>query len=399
MVHSRLKRLLLSVAVVAAACTTPTKKEEITASVPADAREFRAAWVASVNNIDWPSRPGLPVAQQRAEIVQIVEKAQAVGLNALIVQVRPAADALYASPLEPWSEYLTGEQGKAPEPFYDPLAMWIDEAHRRGIALHAWFNPYRARHPSSRSVPAPNHVANTMPRVVKRYGDYLWMDPGEADSARRTLAVIADVTRRYDVDGIHIDDYFYPYPEKAPDGADMEFPDDASWAEYKLSGGSRSRADWRRANVDALVKDISETVHREKPWVQFGVSPFGVGRPDLRPRGVTGFSQYDKLYANVELWLANGWLDYLAPQLYWPVDSPEQPFAALLDYWTRANTAGRHVWPGYFTSRIDDGTPKAFAVDEVVRQLGITRARGVDGHIHFSMAAIVQNRGGIADRL
>ena len=400
MVHSRVKRfLLLALAFIASACTTPDKKEEALASPPPVAREFRAAWVATVNNIDWPSRPGLPVAQQQAEIVQIVEKAQAVGLNALIVQVRPAADALYASPLEPWSEYLTGEQGKAPEPFYDPLAMWIDEAHRRGIELHAWFNPYRARHPSSRSPLAANHVANTMPRVVKRYGDYLWMDPGEARSARRTIDVIADVTRRYDVDGIHIDDYFYPYPEKASDGTELDFPDDASWAEYKLSGGGLSRADWRRANVDALVKAINEAVHREKPWVKFGVSPFGVGRPDQRPAGVTGFSQYDKLYANVELWVANGWLDYLAPQLYWPVDAPEQPFTVLLDSWMRANTARRHIWPGYFTSRIDDGTAKAFGVEEIVRQVGLTRARGVDGHIHFSMAAIVQNRGGIADRL
>ncbi len=393
--------LLLGLAVLLGSCTTPETKPEAPApaAAPAVVSEFRAAWVATVNNIDWPSRPGLPVAQQQAEIIQIVEKAQAVGLNALIVQVRPAADAVYASPLEPWSEYLTGEQGKAPEPFYDPLAMWIDEAHRRGIELHAWFNPYRARHPSSRSAMAAGHVSNTMPRIVKRYGDYLWMDPGALESARRTLEVIVDVTRRYDVDGIHIDDYFYPYPEKASDGAEIDFPDDASWAEYKLSGGTLSRADWRRANVDALVKEINAVVHREKPWVKFGVSPFGVGRPDLRPAGIAGFSQYDKLYANVELWLSRGWVDYLAPQLYWPVDAPEQPFAPLLDYWRRMNTADRHIWPGYFTSRIDDGTPKAFTVDEVVRQLGLTRARGVDGHIHFSMAAIMQNRGGIADRL
>ena len=389
--------LLLLCAALLAACT-PEKKAEPSASPPAVVREFRAAWVASVSNIDWPSRPGLPAAQQQAELIAIVERAQAIGLNALIVQVRPSADALYASPLEPWSEYLTGEQGKPPEPFYDPLAMWIDEAHRRGIEVHAWFNPYRARHPSSKSAAAPGHVSNTMPRVVKRYGESLWMDPGEPASARRTLEVIADVTRRYDVDGIHIDDYFYPYPEKAADGSEVDFPDDASWAEYKRSGGRLSRADWRRANVDALVQRIHDVVHEVKPWVRFGVSPFGIGRPDLRPPGVAGFSQYDKLYANVELWLQRGWLDYLAPQLYWPVDSPEQPFDPLLDYWLRVNTAGRHVWPGYFTSRIDD-TPRSWRPEEIERQVAITRARGVDGHIHFSMAALMQNRGGIADRL
>ena len=387
-------------ALVLGACTPMPPKPDVPQATapPVVLREFRGAWVAAVSNIDWPSRRDLTVAQQQDELVRIVERAKAIGLNALIVQVRPAADALYASALEPWSEYLTGQQGKAPEPFYDPLAMWIAEAHRRGIELHAWFNPYRARHPSSRSALASSHVANTMPGIVKAYGEHLWLDPGEAASAQRTLEVITDVTRRYDVDGIHIDDYFYPYPEKAPDGSELAFPDDASWAQYKLSGGLLSRDDWRRANVDALVKSINEAVHREKPWVQFGVSPFGVGRPDLRPAGVTGFSQYDRIYANVELWLAQGWLDYLAPQLYWPVEAPGQPFGVLLESWKRANRAGRHVWPGFFTSRIDE-TPKSWSVDEIANQVALTRARSVDGHIHFSMAALMQNRQGIADRL
>jgi uncharacterized lipoprotein YddW (UPF0748 family) len=200
------------------------------------------------------------------------------------------------------------------------------------------------------------------------------------------------------VDGIHIDDYFYPYPEKGSDGGEIDFPDERSWALYRLSGGGLARADWRRANVDALVERLHAAVHREKPWVKFGVSPFGVGRPDLRPPGVAGFSQYDSIYANVELWLARGWLDYLAPQLYWPVDAPEQPFRVLLDSWLKANTAGRHVWPGFFTSRIDD-TAKSWSAEEIANQVAIARARGVNGHIHFSMAALVQNRRGIADRM
>ena len=369
------------------------------AVAPPPVREFRGAWVASVANIDWPSRPGLTAAAQQEEIVRIVERAQAIGLNALIVQVRPAADALYASALEPWSEYLSGEQGKAPEPWYDPLALWITEAHRRGIELHAWFNPYRARHPSSRSPLAPGHVANTMPGAVKAYGDYLWLDPGEEEAAQRTLDVIVDVVRRYDVDGIHIDDYFYPYPIAAPDGGgDLDFPDEPSWAKYRLSGGSLPREDWRRANVDALIERIHAAVHREKPRVLFGVSPFGLGRPDLRPPAIAGFSPYDKLHADVELWLARGWLDYLAPQLYWPIDAPAQPFGPLLDYWTAANTAGQHVWPGLFTSRID-GTASSWSAQEIMNQLALTRARHVDGHIHFSMSALMQNRDGIADRL
>jgi uncharacterized lipoprotein YddW (UPF0748 family) len=366
---------------------------------PPAPREFRAAWVASVANIDWPSRPGLSTAQQRAEIVRIVERAQALGLNALIVQVRPAADALYASALEPWSEYLTGEQGRAPEPAYDPLAAWIEEAHRRGIELHAWFNPYRARHSTARSPLAPGHVANTMPQRVKAYGDSLWLDPGDAGAARHTLDVIADVVRRYDVDAVHVDDYFYPYPVNAGSPpAEVDFPDDASWGDYVLSGGTLTRAAWRRRNVDQLVERIHATVHREKPWVRFGISPFGLGRPDRRPAGIVGFSQYDKLYADVELWLARGWLDYLAPQLYWPIGSPGQPFGVLLDYWRAANASGKHVWPGLFTSRIND-TPQSWLPGELVDQVALTRARRSEGHIHFSMAALLEDRKGIATAL
>ena len=400
MVRAGLTRAwLLVAALFAGSCVTPPPPAPEVPVVASPPREFRAAWVAAVGNIDWPSRRDLTVAQQQAELIRIVDRAKEIGLNALIVQVRPATDALYQSTIEPWSEYLTGTQGKAPQPFFDPLAMWITEAHRRGIELHAWFNPYRARHTTSKSAMASHHVSRTMPGAVKTYGAQMWMDPGEPESARRTLEVIVDVTRRYDVDGIHIDDYFYPYPEKALDGSELDFPDDRSWAGYMLAGGWLTRADWRRANVDRLVEAIHVAVHREKPWVKFGVSPFGVGRPELRPAGVEGFSQYDRIYANVELWLARGWLDYLAPQLYWPVDSAGQPFTPLLDSWMRANTAHRHVWPGYFTSRIEDGTPNSFSVDEIPRQVAITRARGVDGHIHFSMTALMQNRHGIADRL
>jgi uncharacterized lipoprotein YddW (UPF0748 family) len=391
------------------ACAAPERPPADTASpsvadAPAAPREFRAAWVASVANIDWPSRPGLPVTKQHEEIRRIVERAADLRLNALIVQVRPAADALYASALEPWSEYLTGEQGRAPEPFYDPLLAWIEEAHARGIELHAWFNPYRARHPTAKSALAPTHVANAAPHLVKSYGTQLWMDPGEPESAQRTLAVILDVVRRYDIDGVHIDDYFYPYPANAPappgeTGAEIEFPDEASWGAYLRSGGSLGRADWRRQNVNALVERILDAVHREKSWMKFGISPFGLGRPDRRPPGIAGFSQYDKLYADVELWVAKGWFDYLAPQLYWPIDQAPQAFGVLLDYWARDNPFRRHVWPGLFTSRID-GTPASWPASEIVNQVGLARAQeGIGGHIHFSMVSLLDNRKGIADRL
>ena len=369
-------------------------------------REFRAAWVATVANIDWPSKKGLSVAQQQQEIIRIVDRAKELNLNALIFQVRPAADALYPSILEPWSEYLTGEQGKFPDPFYDPLKMWIDESHKRGIELHAWFNPYRARHTSAKSPNSPMHIAKTNPEIVKSYGGYLWMDPGEAAAAQRTLDVIIDVVRRYDIDGVHVDDYFYPYPvpvnANAPaseNSPEIDFPDERSWSNFVLNGGHLNRADWRRNNVNELIERINASVHREKPWMRFGVSPFGLGRPDRRPTGIVGFSQYDKLYADVELWMGKGWLDYLAPQLYWPIDQPPQAFGALMQYWIGQNTAGRHIWPGLYTSRIDN-TPKSWKTEEIVKQVALTRtSNAVNGHIHFSMIALMENRQGIADQL
>jgi uncharacterized lipoprotein YddW (UPF0748 family) len=428
---------------------------------PPEAREFRAAWVASVAHIDWPSAPGLTPEQQRREALAMLGQAQAMGLNALILQVRPAGDALYASTLEPWSEFLTGAQGRAPEPWWDPLAFWVREAHLRGLELHVWFNPYRARAAAAKNAPpaplvAP-HLGALRPELVKRYGEMLWMDPGEPDAAAHTLAVVADVVRRYDIDGVHIDDYFYPYPVSV-DGVEQPFPDDESYARYRLGGGALAREDWRRANVDRLVQQMHRTVQAIKPWVRFGISPFGVGRPDRRPPGIIGFSQYDKLYADVERWLENGWLDYLAPQLYWQIERPGLQFPQLLDYWVGQNTAGRHVWPGLFTSLITKGEPgtvlgtRAWLAREVLDQVAHVRGRdgaapaallgsvepaaaatpalpppaaspaapavpppvaspaapvrppragnpGATGHIHFSMVALMQDRDGIATLL
>ncbi len=378
----------------------PTAPAEATADDPPSApREFRAAWVATVANIDWPSRAGLPVAQQRSEMIALLDQAQNLNLNAIVLQVRPSADALYPSTLEPWSEYLTGEQGKAPEPYYDPLKMWIDEAHRRGIELHAWLNPYRARHASAKSVLAASHITATHPGAVKKYGAELWMDPAEPAAVQRTLDVVADLVRRYEVDGIHIDDYFYPYPIKEAGGGELEFPDDPAWQRYLSANGGLSRADWRRQQVNHLIEQMYGVVHREKPWVRFGISPFGLGRPDRRPPGIAGFSQYDSIYADAELWLNNGWLDYVAPQLYWPIDQAAQAFPVLLEAWARENTQQRHLWPGLFTSRIDDSA-KSWEAEEIIRQIGLTRANpGASGHIHFSMIALLQDRRGIATRL
>ena len=367
---------------------------------PSPPREFRAMWVATVANIDWPSRANLTTAEQQQEIKNIVATAKRLKMNALILQVRPSADALYASTLEPWSEYLSGVQGQAPVPFYDPLSMWITEAHESGIELHAWFNPLRARHAAAKSLPAKNHILNSRPDVAKPYGDQRWMDPGEPDATQRLIDVVRDVVRRYDVDGVHIDDYFYPYPVKAADGlSDVDFPDEPSWKRYVASGGKLSRADWRRENVNRLVQALNAAVHADKAWVKFGVSPFGLPRADRRPEGITGFSQYEKLYADVELWWAQGWLDYLAPQLYWPIAQTAQSFPVLLDYWSRSNAKKRHLWPGMFTSKIDD-TEASWQPDEIGAQIELLRRdAGSSGHIHFSAAALAQNRRGISDAL
>lgn len=378
---------------------------------PPAPREFRAAWVSTVANIDWPSKSGLNAAQQQAEAIAILDRARSMNLNAIVLQVRPGADAMYASEIEPWSEYLSGAQGKAPQPWYDPLKFWITQAHARGLELHAWFNPYRARHSAARSPVAFNHISRTTPAAVKPYGRFLWMDPGEEAASKQTLAVILDVVRRYDIDGVHIDDYFYPYPVEAgagPEGAldatggskpELDFPDQPAWQRYLLTGGKLSRPDWRRQNVNQLIEAMYKGIHAEKSWVRFGISPFGLGRPDRRPPGIAGFSQYDKLYADAETWLENGWLDYLSPQLYWPIAQAPQAYGVLLDYWVAQNRQGRHIWPGLYTSRIGAPT-KSYAPDEIVQQIGLTRTRPkAGGHVHFSIAALMENRQGISDQL
>lgn len=405
--------LSLASAPLLAACATPPAPAPAppgeAAPVPAPAasapaaplpqappREWRAAWVATVANIDWPSKPGLSAEAQQAEIRSLCDTAAGIGLNALILQVRTSADALYESTLEPWSEYLTGTQGQ--HPGYDPLAAWLTEAQARGLELHAWINPYRARHSTARSALAETHIGRGRD-WVKRYGDQLWMDPGEPAAADHTLAVVRDILGRYAVDGIHIDDYFYPYPVQDAAKADIDFPDEPSWQKYLAGGGSLGRADWRRYNVNSLVQRLYALVHELRPGVRLGISPFGIPKPSARPAGISGFSQYDKLYADVELWLREGWLDYLAPQLYWPRAQAGQAFEPLLQAWRASNPLGRPIHPGLFTSRID-ASDKSWQPEEVLAQIdSIRRLSPGSGHIHFSMAALAQNRRGIADLL
>jgi len=364
----KLRRFVLPAALCAACAPAPAAGPAPASAPPPVARELRGVWVATVANIDWPSRPGLPADSQRAELTALLDRAAALRLNAVVFQVRPAADALYPSELEPWSEFLTGEQGKAPEPLWDPLAFAVDGAHRRGMELHAWFNPYRARHPAAKGTEAPTHISRTHPGLVKSYGRYLWMDPGEPEVQERSLRVMLDVVRRYDVDGIHIDDYFYPYPERDSAGRTVDFPDEPSWQRYRASGGRLARDDWRRRNVDDFIQRLHREIHREKPWVKFGISPFGIWRPGHPPQIQTGFDQYAMLYADARRWLREGWMDYFTPQLYWPVAQTPQSYPVLLDWWVKENVRGRHLWPGNFTSRTWEGNPTPWGAREILGQ-------------------------------
>lgn len=362
---------------------------------PAPPREFRGVWIATVDNIDWPSRPGLPAEQQQAELIALLDRAAQLRLNAVVFQIRPACDALYASKLEPWSDFLTGQMGKAPEPYYDPLAFAVAEAHRRGLELHAWFNPYRAHHPASKVPVSPEHISKTRPELVKEYGRYLWLDPGEKAVQEHSLSVLLDVVRRYDVDGVHIDDYFYPYKEKDAEGKILPFPDDPSWQKYQASGGTLSRDDWRRENVDSFIRRVYEGIKKEKPSVRFGISPFGIWRPGY-PAQIQGFDQYSELYADARKWLQEGWVDYFTPQLYWRIEPPAQSYPVLLKWWTEQNPHARHLWPGNFASPVTAGK---WPLEEMVNQVRVTREQpGATGNVFFS-AKDLMKPGGVGDAL
>ena len=354
-------------------------------SPPPPAREFRAEWIATVGNSCWPSKPGLTTAQQKAELIALLDRAASLKLNAVIFQVRPACDALYQSSLEPWSEYLTGVQGRAPFPFYDPLAFAIAEAHKRGLELHAWFNPFRAHHFQAVSPIAPTHISRTQPQLVRSYGKYLWLDPGDPAVREHSLRIVIDVVKRYDVDGIHFDDYFYPYKEKNSAGTEIDFPDWATWKKFGAASGL-SRDDWRRRNVDVFMEQVYRAIKAEKPWVKFGISPFGIWRPK-NPPSIIGFDAYAELYCDSRKWLREGWCDYLAPQLYWGISPPATSFTTLLDWWNSENVRHRHIWPGMNSLNVGGKWPPS----EIVNQIRATRRYADDGHIHWSSTALMKN--------
>lgn len=348
-------------------------------------REMRGVWLTTVYNINWPSRQGLSASAQQAELTDLLDTAVATGLNTVFFQIRPECDAFYPSELEPWSRYLSGTQGQ--DPGYDPLAFAIAEAHARGLELHAWMNPYRAKASSSSTAVAP-HPSVTLSEYAYRYGSTVWMDPGAAAVQDHTLAVIEDVLQRYDVDGLHFDDYFYPYP-------DGEFPDDATYAAYRDGGGTLERDDWRRDNVNQLVRRIGEMVAALRPDVRFGISPFGIYRPGM-PEGIRGLDQYAAIFADPPLWLAEGWVDYLAPQLYWPSTQTAQAYQPLVEWWGALAYDGHLIIPGNYLSKL--GSEAAWSLDELRTQVDLTRAtEGTGGNIYFQIEPFDSNTLGVRD--
>lgn len=352
--------------------------------------EFRATWIATVSNIDWPTQPGLPSDQQQIQLISILDSLKSHGFNAVLLQVRDECDAFYNSSYEPWSYWLTGRQGSPPFPYYDPLQFAIKEAHRRGMELHAWLNPYRAVNKVGSFVLDSTHVAVRHPDWILSFtkssgGTLLILNPGLPQVRDYITSVIMDIVRRYDVDGVHFDDYFYPYEGTS-------YQDTATFRLYNR--GFTDIGDWRRDNVNLFIKEVYDSIMSVKPWVKFGISPFGIWKNNV-PQNIKGMDAYSQIYADPIAWLHQGSVDYLAPQLYWP-NSGSQDYGTLMPWWADSIHAnGRHFYVGQAAYRIPYWQP-----GEIERQLRQNRENGkVDGSIFFNTSSIIANTGNFSDSL
>jgi uncharacterized lipoprotein YddW (UPF0748 family) len=352
-------------------------------------RQLRGAWIASVSNINWPSRTGLTATAQQAELRSLLDRAAAAGLNAVFLQIRPAADAFWPSTLEPWSQYLTGTQGG--NPGYDPLAFAVTEAHARGLELHGWFNPYRVSTQADVTRLAAGHPARRNPTWVERYDGKLYYNPGVPAVRQHTISVIMDAVTRYDLDGVHFDDYFYPYPVTG-----QTFDDAAEYAAY---GAGRSLADWRRSNVDTLVREVAERIRVAKPHVRFGISPFGIWRnagTDPLGSATNGLQSYDAIYADSRKWVKQGWVDYIAPQLYWNIGYAPAAYEILVRWWSEVVAGtGVQLWIGQAAYRVTTWGD----AEEMPRHLVLNRSHRVSGDIFYSVKDLLANPLGLVDRL
>ncbi|GAA3096023.1 MULTISPECIES: glycoside hydrolase family 10 protein [Nonomuraea] len=381
-----------------------SSKKTATAAAPAAAckpdarypkRELRGVWIATTTNIDWPSKTGLSKARQQAEYVKILDSAAKRNFNAVFVQVRPASDALYKSSLEPWSQYLTGTAGK--DPGWDPLPFLIDEAHKRGMEFHAWFNPYRASYDDSIAKLPAGHPAKKHPAWTVKYGGRLYYNPGLPAVRDHVTKVITDVVGRYDIDGVHFDDYFYPYPV-----AGATFDDAAAFKKY---GKGQKLADWRRGNVDKLVEQVDSAVHKAKNHVKFGISPFGIWRNTSNdPSGskTSGMSAYDAIYADARSWIKSGTVDYVLPQLYWPRGHKAADYRTLVRWWSDAvKGSDVQLWIGQGLYRVGTKDDRAWTkAGELPAQIGLNRdSKQVSGAVYFSAKQLLTNPLGAMDRV
>ncbi|HED38319.1 MAG TPA: hypothetical protein ENI76_08770, partial [Ignavibacteria bacterium] len=378
-----IKKLLL---VIASFCFFST----LTFSQPAHPkREFRGAWIATVVNLDWPSSNHLTTAQQKEELINILNGLKATGINSVIFQIRTECDALYNSPYEPWSYWLTGQQGKAPDPYYDPLKFAIQEAHKRGMELQAWFNPYRAVRQIGSYVLASNNVTKVHPSWIVTYGHIKVLNPGLPQVRAYITKIVMDVVRRYDIDGVHFDDYFYPYPNGT------KFNDDKTFADYPNGYKAEQKADWRRNNVNLLIKMVHDSIEVVKPYVKFGISPFGIWKSHV-PSGIVGLSSYNDLYADAVYWLQHKLIDYVAPQLYWPFGGL-QDYGKLMNWWS-TQTNGRQLYIGQAAFNINN---RNWTASELPNQIKADRNNpNVQGSIMFrALAGILNNEKGFTDSL
>lgn len=347
-------------------------------------REFRAAWIATVSNIDWPSKPGLSATEQQEEFIRRLDRLRELGCNAVIVQIRPACDAFYDSPYEPWSRYLTGKQGKPPSPWYDPLEFMVTQTHLRNMEFHAWFNPYRALTNSQKNPNPPDHITRQYPEWIISYGTKSYLNPGIPEVRDYVTRIIMDVVKRYDIDGVHMDDYFYPYRI-----AGKEFGDHRTFMTYGHQFSAKD--DWRRDNVSQFVKSLHRQIRETKPHIKLGISPFGVWRNASKdPEGSAtrgGQTCYDDLYADIRLWMKKGWIDYCLPQLYWEHGHRAAPFEVLLPWW-EANSYGRHVYYGLGVYRMVNAVKGPWAgTSELLWQMRDIRLQAANpGHVFYSLS-------------
>ncbi len=369
--------------------TTDRVEQNITTLSIYPKREFRAAWVTTFTNLDWPSVQSRTQSSevQKKEFINLLNQFEKAKINAVIVQVRAAADAFYPSKIVPWSAWLTGEQGKAPQPYYDPLKFMIEECHKRNMELHAWFNPLRAVSHKKFSSVTPNHISKTKPEWCFLYDETIYFNPGIPEVQEHIVAVIKEVVKNYDVDGIHLDDYFYPYTVR-----NMGIPDTAT---YKKYGNNLSMGDWRRNNINTLVKSIADSIKHLKPFVKFGVSPYAVWRNKKQdPKGSesnSGQTSYDNLYCDTKLWMDMGWLDYIAPQLYWNNDNIYAGFKNLMDWWV-SKSNNRHLYIGHAAYKLNLKDKQGYPTAELISQVNQTRTKQeIQGNIYFRAEAFKDN--------